>query len=99
VHQSLALDEFDYGVQPQVEPSWRQSSKSQQEGTAMQVVRGFPSTMMDDCQLSVINLMTHAARNFDKRQIDLRLDEAYRNLPPYAMGRFDEIGSCDKEIV
>jgi hypothetical protein len=55
--------------------------------------------MMDDCQLSVINLMTHAARNFDKRQIDLRLDEAYRNLPPYAMGRFDEIGSCDKEIV
>lgn len=33
------------------------------------------------------------------REIDLRLDEAYRNLPPYAMGRFGEIGSCDKEIV
>jgi fatty-acyl-CoA synthase len=35
----------------------------------MQVVRGFPSTMMDDCQLSVINLMMHAARNFDKQEI------------------------------
>ncbi len=38
----------------------------------MQVVRGFPSTMMDDCQLSVINLMMHAARNFDKREIACR---------------------------
>jgi fatty-acyl-CoA synthase len=35
----------------------------------MQVVRGFPSTMMDDCQLSVINLMMHAARDFDKQEI------------------------------
>ncbi|MBI3635351.1 MAG: fumarate hydratase C-terminal domain-containing protein [Candidatus Rokubacteria bacterium] len=33
------------------------------------------------------------------REINLRLAEAYRGLPPYAMGRFGEIGSCEDEIV
>lgn len=33
------------------------------------------------------------------REINLRLAEAYRGLPPYVMGRFGEIGSCEQEIV
>lgn len=33
------------------------------------------------------------------REINLRVREAYRGLPPYAMGRFGEIASCENEIV
>jgi L(+)-tartrate dehydratase beta subunit len=33
------------------------------------------------------------------REINARLREVYRDLPPFAMGRFGEQGSCEQEIV
>lgn len=35
----------------------------------MKVIKGFPSTMQDDYQLNLINLIRHGARNFNKQQI------------------------------
>ncbi|MET1124800.1 MAG: long-chain fatty acid--CoA ligase [Archaeoglobaceae archaeon] len=41
----------------------------------MKFVRGFPSTMMDDYQLNVINILKHAAKWFGEREIvSRRLD-------------------------
>jgi len=35
----------------------------------MEIVKGFPSTMQDDYQLNVINIIKHGVRNFEKQQI------------------------------
>ncbi|WP_202320761.1 long-chain fatty acid--CoA ligase [Archaeoglobus neptunius] len=35
----------------------------------MRFVRGFPSTMMDDYQLNMINILRHAATNFPEREV------------------------------
>jgi fatty-acyl-CoA synthase len=35
----------------------------------MEIIKGFPSTMQDDYQLNLINMIRHGARNFDKQQI------------------------------
>ena len=37
--------------------------------TIMNIVKGFPSTMQDDYQLNLINIIKHGARNFEKQQI------------------------------
>ena len=35
----------------------------------MEIVKGFPSTMQDDYQLNLINMIRHGVRNFEKREI------------------------------
>lgn len=35
----------------------------------MKTIQGFPSTMQDDFQLSVINIIKHGVRNFEKQEI------------------------------
>jgi fatty-acyl-CoA synthase len=35
----------------------------------MDIVRGFPSTMQDDYQLNLVNIIKHGARNFEKQEI------------------------------
>ena len=35
-------------------------------------IKGLPSTMMDDFQLNVINLLQHAAENYGEREIKSR---------------------------
>jgi len=35
----------------------------------MRFVKGFPSTMMDDYQLNIINILKYAATNFPEREI------------------------------
>lgn len=45
----------------------------------MKIVKGFPSTMQDDYQLNLINLIKHGARNFEKQQIVCKVgDEMFR---------------------
>ena len=35
----------------------------------MDTVKGFPSTMQDDYQLNLVNIIKHGARNFEKQEI------------------------------
>ncbi len=35
----------------------------------MRFVRGFPSTMMDEYQLNITNILRHAATNFPEREV------------------------------
>ncbi|MEW6441624.1 MAG: long-chain fatty acid--CoA ligase [bacterium] len=35
----------------------------------MKTIQGFPSTMQDDYQLNLINIIKHAARNFDQQEV------------------------------
>jgi fatty-acyl-CoA synthase len=41
----------------------------------MKIVKGFPSTMQDNYQLNLINLIKHGARNFEKQQIVTKVGE------------------------
>lgn len=58
----------------------------------MDIVRGFPSTMQDDYQLNLINLIKHGARNFDKQEIVCKMGNSmfrYTYADAYArMKRF-----------
>jgi fatty-acyl-CoA synthase len=54
----------------------------------MEIVKGFPSTMQDDYQLNLINLIKHGARNFDKQQIVSKVgDSMFRYTYSDAYGR------------
>ena len=45
----------------------------------MEIIKGFPSTMQDDYQLNLINMIKHGARNFEKQQIVWKQgDEMFR---------------------
>ena len=41
----------------------------------------------------------HSLFALANREINVRLREVYRDLPPFAMGRFGEQSSCEQEIV
>jgi fatty-acyl-CoA synthase len=41
----------------------------------MDIVKGFPSTMQDDYQLNLINLIKHGVRNFDKQEIVCKIGD------------------------
>jgi len=41
----------------------------------------------------------HSLFALANREINVRLREVYRDLPPFAMGRFGEQASCEQEIV
>jgi len=38
----------------------------------MRLLRGYPSTTMDDYQLNTINILKHSKRNFQEREITCR---------------------------
>ena len=54
----------------------------------MDIVKGFPSTMQDDYQLNVINLIKHGVRNADKQEIASKVgDSMFRYTYADAYGR------------
>ncbi len=45
----------------------------------MDIVKGFPSTMQDDYQLNLVNIIKHGARNFEKQEIVCKVgDRTFR---------------------
>ncbi len=54
----------------------------------MDIVTGFPSTMQDDYQLNLINLIKHGVRNYEKQEIVCKVgDGMFRHTYADAYGR------------
>jgi fatty-acyl-CoA synthase len=65
----------------------------------MDIVKGFPSTMQDDYQLSVINLIKHGVRNFDRQEIVCKIgDSMFRYTYADAYGRMMRFGNALKGL-
>jgi fatty-acyl-CoA synthase len=60
----------------------------------MEIVKGFPSTMQDDYQLNLINMIRHGARNFEKQQIVWKQgDEMFRHTYADAYSRIQRLAN------
>lgn len=65
----------------------------------MDIVKGFPSTMQDDYQLNLINLIKHGVRNFDKQEIASKVgDGMFRYTYADAYGRMMRFANVLKEL-
>jgi fatty-acyl-CoA synthase len=65
----------------------------------MDIVKGFPSTMQDDYQLNVINLIKHGARNFDKQEIVCKVGSSmFRYTYADAYGRMKRFANALKGL-
>ncbi len=65
----------------------------------MDIVKGFPSTMQDDYQLNLINLIKHGVRNFDKQEIVCKVgDSMFRHTYADAYGRMMRFANALKGL-
>jgi fatty-acyl-CoA synthase len=65
----------------------------------MDIVKGFPSTMQDDYQLNLINLIKHGVRNFDKQEIVCKVgDGMFRHTYADAYGRMMRFANALKGL-
>ncbi len=65
----------------------------------MDIVKGFPSTMQDDYQLNLINLIKHGVRNFDKQEIVCKVgDSMFRYTYADAYGRMMRFANALKGL-
>ncbi len=65
----------------------------------MDIVKGFPSTMQDDYQLNLINLIKHGVRNFDKQEIVCKVGESmFRHTYADAYGRMMRFANALKGL-
>jgi len=65
----------------------------------MDIVKGFPSTMQDDYQLNVINLIKHGVRNADKQEIASKVgDSMFRYTYADAYGRMMRFANALKGL-
>jgi fatty-acyl-CoA synthase len=61
----------------------------------MKTIQGFPSTMQDDFQLNLINIIKHGARNFEKQQIVCKTATGmYRYTYAEAYARMQRLASA-----
>lgn len=61
----------------------------------MKTIQGFPSTMQDDFQLNLINIIKHGARNFEKQQIVCKTATGmYRYTYAEAYARMQKLASA-----
>ena len=65
----------------------------------MDIVKGFPSTMQDDYQLNISNLIKHAVRNADKQEIVCKVgDSMFRHTYADAYGRMMRFANALKGL-
>lgn len=65
----------------------------------MDIVKGFPSTMQDDYQLNISNLIKHAVRNADKQEIVCKVgDGMFRHTYADAYGRMKRFANALKGL-
>ena len=65
----------------------------------MKIVKGFPSTMQDDYQLNLINLIKHGVRNFEKQEIVCKVgDKMFRYTFGDAYLRIMRFGNVLKKL-
>ncbi|MGW8322400.1 MAG: long-chain-fatty-acid--CoA ligase, partial [Thermodesulfobacteriota bacterium] len=65
----------------------------------MDIVKGFPSTMQDDYQLNLINLIKHGVRNADKQEIVCKVgDTMFRHTYADAYGRMMRFANALKGL-
>ncbi len=66
----------------------------------MDIVKGFPSTMQDDYQLNISNIIKHAVRNADKQEIVCKVgDTMFRHTYADAYGRMMRFANALKGLV
>ncbi len=65
----------------------------------MDIVKGFPSTMQNDYQLNLINLIKHGVRNFEKQEIVCKVGESmFRHTYADAYGRMMRFANALKGL-
>ncbi len=65
----------------------------------MEIVKGFPSTMQNDYQLNLINIIKHGVRNFDRQEIVCKTGEtAFRYTYADAYRRMERLANALKDL-